>query len=1137
MNDLSQRLAALSPEQRALFEARLKSQGLSAPKPRTIRPIPGRERLAWFPTSLDQERLWFIDQMEPGNPAYNIHSSCRLFGRMDPDLMRRAVNASIARHEILRTTFRVVDGRPVQVVAPQLEIDLPVVDLQHVPEAEREKAALAAAVEAASVRFDLERGPLVRVSLARLGPEDHVLMMVMQHAITDRWSFDIFENEISRMYVSLRDTGEPVTWPPLPIQFADFAAWQREELSGESLERHLAWWRHRLLGAQTVLEIPTDRPRPPVMTFAGARAYIVYPDAVLSALKQLTQRMGATMFMTTLAALDVLCWKYTGQRDLIIGSAIADRNRPETEPLIGYFLNMLLLRATIDPAMSFAQLLAQVRETAHGAYAHQDVPFASLVAELRPRQDPSRNPLMQVSFIYLDFPILETPEYAGLTSGGMDVDNGASRFDLTLACTELPGTGIHSYFEYNSDLYDREKVERMLLHLGRILEEVAAHPDRPLGALDLRTGDEKERDAAITSGPSRVYDAQLLHESVERQAARRPQAPAIVQDGEVMTLGALDAAADRIAERLAHTGAGPGIFVHVCAERGALQASAILGALKAGAAYVPLDPGLPTARLAAMLQGAHPAIVLVQRSLAGALPATEVPVLAIEDAADPAAAREAPARGSGRLPVRPTGEDLAYVMFTSGSTGVPKGVMVPHRAIANRLAWAQDRYPLADTDRVLATASFGFDIAAWELFAPLAAGAAVVLPHEGEHKDPAALARLARDERITVAHFVPSLLRPLLEEPALASSTDLRAVFCGGEGMGRDLHDRFFEVFPGRTLAHFYGPTEAAISCLYEDCSSTAHTTFSDENAARADARRPGAIPIGLPIANVDVHVLDETLHPVPEGVPGEIYIGGIALARGYLGRADLTAERFVPDPVGRTAGGRLYRTGDVGKRGVDGAITFLGRADRQVKVRGHRIEPAEIESALERASEIAGAVVVAHGDGEDRRLVAYLECPGEVPDESELRAHLRRTLPEPMVPSTFVVIEAFPLGPNGKVDRAALPEPGRAASPTGSIAPRTPTEQAIADIWGALLLRDDVGVEDDFFDMGGDSLLATQVVSRLRATFEVEMPLRRFFEGATVAALAEMVEGLLIEKLEAMSEEEAERRVAGDALLPGEAR
>lgn len=1115
MKDMNERLAALTPGQRALFESRLRQKGLSAPRPTAIRPIPGRERLAHFETSLDQERLWFIDQMEPGNPAYNIHSSSRLFGPIDPDLMRRAVNVSISRHEVLRTTFKVVDGRPVQAVAPSLEIDVPVVDLRNVPERDRESAAQRAAVEAASVRFDLERGPLVRVSLARLGAEDHVLMMCMHHAVTDRWSFDIFEREISRVYVALRDGGEAAL-PELPIQFADFAAWQREQLSGERFGRHVGYWRGRLAGAPLVLEIPTDRPRPSVQTFEGAREYIVYPDSVLASLKEVTHRANATMFMTMLAALDVLCWKYSGQRDLIIGSAIADRNRPETEQVIGYFLNMLLLRATIDPAMSFNQLLAQVRETSLGAYAHQDVPFATLVAELKPRQDPSRNPLIQVSFIYLDFPVLETPEYAGLSSAPMDVDNGASRFDMTLACTELPGSGIHSYIEYNSDLYDRAKVEGMLRHLGRILESVASAPDRPLGEIVMLTEEERGRFVAAFNDTARTYGDACLHELVEGAASRRPQDPAIVFDGAVTTLGRLNSAANRLARRLRALGVGPGSFVPVCAERSPEQVVGLLAALKAGGAYVPFDAGLPAGRLAGMLADLKPAVALAERRLVCSIPMAGVTLVEIEEA------WEGPGGGSDAdLEPLATPDDLAYVMFTSGSTGRPKGVMVPHRAIVNRIRWAQERYPIEPGDRVLHNASFGFDIAAWEVFGPLLAGAPVVIPREGEHKDPASLVRLMRDERVSVAHFVPSMLRPLLEEPGIAGCRALRAVFCGGEGMGRDLHDRFFEKLPGRTLAHFYGPTEAAISCLHWNC---------------APGLAPGAVPIGGPVANMRVYLLDAALHAVPAGVPGEICIGGAGLAPGYLARPDLTAERFVPDPISGETGARLYRTGDVGRFRADGAIEFLGRADHQIKIRGHRIEPGEIETVLERMPNVASAVAVARGEDADRRLIAYVVREGEIPGEAEMRAELRRSLPGYMVPAAIVALDKMPLGPNGKVDRSALPEPGaRAATGSGYVAPRTPAEEVIAGIWTELLKRDRVGAEDNFFDLGGDSLLATRVVSRVRSEFEIDLPLRRFFEGSTVAALAGAVEEILVRKLQSMPDEEAARLLDRRRVLEAE--
>lgn len=1125
MKDLSDRLAALSPEQRALLEARLQEKGLRAPRATTIRPIPQRETLPHFPTSLDQERLWFIDQMEPGNPAYNIHTTTRMTGPMEIDWMRRAVNIVIARHEVLRTTFHVVDGSPVQVVAPTLEIEIPVIDLTHVPESERETAAQKVATESASVRFDLERGPLIQVVVARLAPEDHLLMICMQHAITDRWSFDVFEREVGDLYQALR-TGREVSFQAPPIQFADFAVWQREELSGERGERHLEYWRTRLAGAPLVLEIPTDHPRPPVQTFLGARTYLVYPEPLMRRLKELTQRAGATMFMTMLAALDVLCWKYSGQRDLVIGSAIADRNRPETENVLGYFLNMLLLRATIDPARSFAELLAQVRETSLGAYAHQDVPFASLVDALKPRQDPSRNPLIQISYIYLDFPIMTTPEEAGFTADSLDVDNGASRFDMTLACTELPGVGIHSYIEYNTDLYDKPKVDRMLAHLGTILEFAAWHPDRPLTQLEICTAEERTRQLVHYNATSRPYDEACLHQFVERSAAATPEAPALVCGSDAMTFGELEEAGEALARELRGLGAASGRHVPVCLERSVAQVAALLGIMKTGAAYVPMDPSLPPERLRHMAETVRPVAVLVDAATRPLVPDAGLPIVELDARGHATQVPDAP---GGPAP-RADGFDLrdapAYVMFTSGSTGLPKGVTVTHRAIGNRLLWSQDRYPLDAGDRVLHNASFAFDIAAWEVFGPLRQGACVVMAREGEHKDPAALVRKIHDERITVAHFVPSVLRAILEEPGLAACTSLRLVLCGGESMDRELHDRFFERLPGRALAHFYGPTEAAISCLYWDC--------------RADLA-PGRVPLGHPIGNMQAYLLDGTLHPVPAGVPGEIYLGGRGLALGYHERTDLTAERFVPDPFGGTPGTRLYRTGDLAQFREDGALEFLGRVDHQIKMRGYRIEPGEIESILESFPGIGRAVAVARGEGAGQHLVAYVETLADAndatppsgasgtpggPDEAAMRTELRRRLPDYMVPSHIVSLASLPLNRNGKIDRAALPDPGAPAA-AAYVAPRTPVEGGIAQIWQTVLKQDRIGATDDFFDRGGNSLLATQVVSRLRTHFQVEFPLRRFFEGSTVESLAATVEEILLQKLESMTDEDAAQLLA----------
>ncbi len=1100
MKDLTERLAALSPEQRELLEARMREKGLSVPKPHVITPIPGRAELDTFQTSLDQERLWFIDQMEPGNPSYNIHTTTRLLGPMDVERMQRAVNAVIARHEVLRTTLQVRDGVPAQVVAPRLEIEVGIVDLTHVPEAERDAAASAAAVEAASVRFDLERGPLVQVKLARFTPEDHVMMVCMQHAITDRWSFDVFEREVAQVYVALRDGVEP-DLPELPIQFADFAVWQRQQLSGEAGERHLGYWKKTLGDAPMVLEIPTDRPRPPVQTFAGGREYVTYPPEVLEHLKGLAQETGATMFMAMLAALDVLCWTYSGQKDFVIGSAIIDRNRPETEHVIGYFLNMLLLRATIDPRMSFRDLLEQARDTSLGAYAHQEVPFATLVDELKPRQDPSRNPLIQVSYIYLDFPILTTPEELGFRSSSIDVDNGASRFDMTLACWELPEVGIHSYVEYNSDLYDGPKVAQMLRHLGRILEIASADPDRPLQELFLLDEEEHASLCVDFQAPGKTA-ACRLHDGFLEALVDHADDPALSIGSHTLTYADLNLRSNRVAGRLRALGARPGQTVPVQAERSPELVVALLGVLKSGAAYVPLDPAQPVERRERMLEGLPISAMLVQEGV-GELPSTPIRILTIEEA-------QADGGPDGDLPHTARPEDLAYVMFTSGSTGVPKGVMVPHGAIANRVRWAQEQEPLGPEDRVLHNASFAFDIAAWELFGPLAAGAKVVLPREGEHQDPVALVRLLGEERITVAHFVPSLLRALLGVPEFAGCTSLRLVYCGGETFERDLHDRFREVFPHCTLVHLYGPTEAAISC------------FAWEAEAEPS---PGALPLGRPISGMRAYLLDECLRPVPRGVPGELYLGGVGLARGYAGRADQTADRFVPDPVSGEAGARLYRTGDRAKFRTDGSLEFLGRVDHQVKIRGYRIEPGEVEAVLEGLPGIAHAVATASGDEADRKLVAYLvaESGSSPPSDAELRSAVRRSLPEYMLPSLFCTLDELPLNANGKLDRAALPDPAAGQGSTVEhVAPRTETEETVAAIWQQVLKREGVGALDDFFDLGGNSLLATQVVAQLRTAFGIELPLRRFFEGSSVETLAEIVEEELVARLEAMSDEEA---------------
>ncbi len=1110
---LEERLAALTPEQRALFEARLRQQGLSAPRPKTIPPIPGRGALEYFETSLDQERLWFIDQMEPGNPAYNIHLACRLFGPLDPDRMRRAVNATIARHEVLRTTFDLVDGRPMQKVARSLEIEVPVIDLQGLPESERPRAASLEARKAAAVRFDLERGPLVRVSLARLGPEDHVLMHSMHHIITDRWSFDIFERDVCRAYVALRDGGEAAL-PPLPIQFADFAAWQREELSGERLERHLAFWRERLAGAPLVLEIPTDRPRPPLQTFRGAREYITYPEPLLAALKEITHRANATMFMTMLAALDVLCWKYTAQRDLIIGATIAHRDRPETEDLIGYFLNMLLLRARIDPGMTFSRLLAQAREMALSAYAHQEVPFATLVTELKARPDPSRNPLLQIALIYLDFPLGEAPEAMGWSSAPMDVDNGASRVDMTLACEEVPGTGLHTYIEYNTDLYDRAKVQGMLRHLGRILEVVARDPEIRLAGLSMLAEEESSRILAESAGPIAESGVEAgLPARIAETAERFPERLAVVCGEEAVTYAELEARAARIARRLREAGVGPERPVGLFLDRSPDAVAGILGIWKAGGAYVPLDPSSPPGRLDEIVEDARLGAVLTRSDLregwsgGGALPV-------LVDGEGPGG--EADGRDVGPA-APPEAGQLAYLIYTSGSTGRPKGVGVSHGNLAH-LFHARRRFYGHVPERLLLLFSFCFDGSVAGFLWTLAEGGTLVLPEEGSHRDPRHLARLVARHRVTHLLGVPSHYALLLEEAEKGQLDSLAVVGVAGEPCPPALTRRHHLALPAAALCNEYGPTEATVWCTVAAC---------------APQPEGSPVPIGRPVAGARVYVLDPCLNPVPPGVPGEIYVGGGGVARGYPGRPGLTAASFVPDPLSGEAGARLYRTGDRAKRDADGSILFLGRADAQVKIRGYRIELAEVEAALTRIPGVASAVALAHGgDGAGRRLVAYVA--GEAPPaEAEIRSALRRMLPEYMIPGVILALKELPIGATGKVDRSRLPEPLAGPPPGRTVAPRNPTEEALARIWAEILGRERVGIEENFFEIGGDSLLATRVVSRVRSLFEADLPLRRFFEEPTIAALAGTVQELLVQKLESMSEEEADRRLEGAPVPP----
>ncbi|HEX8559853.1 MAG TPA: amino acid adenylation domain-containing protein [Pyrinomonadaceae bacterium] len=1100
MKDLTGRMEALSAEQRALFEARLRERGLRAPAADRI-PRRPREDVNLFPTSIDQERLWFIEQLQPGNSAYNIFSASRIRGPLDADLMRRVVNELIARHEVLRTTFVVVDDQPMQLVHPRMECALTPVGLEAWPEAEREREALRLVTEDFARPFDLEKGPLFRIGLLRLAPDDHVLHVNMHHTVTDRWSGAIFERETGALYEAFA-AGRPSPLPPLPIQYADYALWQRGRAEGEIYREQAAYWTRRLAGAPFVLEAPTDYPRPPIQNFRGARVYARYPLRLLDALRELARREGVTMFTLALAAYKALLHRYTAQGRILVGSTFANRNRPELQNMVGYLLNLIVLDTDVTGDPTFRELLRRERETVLGGFANQDLPFGKLVQALRPAQDASRNPVVQHSLIYLDFPELTVMETLGLSARHLDIDNGASRFDMTLAMTETP-RGYEVDIEYPTDLYRRERIERMTKHLENILEAVVADPGLRLSELPLLGEAEARRLLVGWNATAADYPRdRRVHELFEEQAARTPDAVAVVSDDGRLTYRELNEQANRVARHLVEAGVGPGAAVGLCLGRSARMVAGLLGVLKAGGAYVPLDERYPPERLSFMLEDAGVRVLLTEECLLGKLPRRGARAICLDAEWD-----EVGRRGAGNLGGGLTSDLRAYVIYTSGSTGRPKGVEVSHRSVVNVLDAVRRQTAFGAADTLLAVSTLSFDIAATEIFMPLISGARVHVAGREAAADGARLAELLGGVGATVMQGTPATWRILF---AADWRGDARLkVFSTGEALDRALANQLLgscaEVW------NLYGPSETTI-----------YSGVMRVNAGE------GPVPIGPPIANTRFYVLDGFMNPAPVGIYGELWIGGDGLAQGYLNRPGLTAERFVPDPFSAEPGARLYKTGDAARYLEDGSLEFGGRLDHQVKVRGFRIELGEVEAALARHLRARAAVVVAREDRPgEQRLVAYVVCDeGRSPSPGEWRDFLKESLPEYMIPSLFVRLDALPLSPNGKVNRRLLPAPdaSRPELRRAYAAPRTPTESRLVEIWTNVLALERVGVGDDFFELGGDSILATRLASRVRRAFGVELPLRDLFWKPTVRELAPRIEELLIEQLETLGEDEAEQ-------------
>jgi amino acid adenylation domain-containing protein len=1022
----------------------------------TVPPLVRVPRGGLLPTSFAQQRLWFLDRLEPGSFAYNLAGAVRLEGSLDVASLAGALGGTAGRHEPLRTRFVEEDGEPWQVIAEPSPIQLPVLDLSGLPVPVRRKEEHRLAVAESRRPFDLALGPLARFAVLRLGEREHVLLVCLHHIVSDGWSMGIFVRELGVLY------RRPMSLPELPIQYADYASWQRRWLSGQALEERLAWWKRQLAGAPQVVELPLDRPRPAVQSYRGGRVYRTIGAALAARRFRL---MGVTPFMTLLAGFTALLSRYGGQADVVVGTPTANRGRAELEDLIGFFANTLALRVDLSGDPGFDELARRVREMSLEAYAHQDIPFERLVEELRPERDLSHAPVFQVMLALQNLPASEL-DLAGLALSPMELDFGRTQYDLSLFLFPQDG-GLSARLEYASDLFDATTAERILGHFQVLLEGAAAGPEAPLSRLPLLTGLERAQLAAWDQDGHRGRPGHpdgLLHALFEAQARRTPGAVALVAGGTVLTYAELEERSARLAARLKGLGAGPEVGVAVCLERTAGLVVSLLSVLRSGSFYVPIDPRYPEERRRFLVEDSGARIVVDEAGI-GPHPPAPSP-----------GPPESPSPGEGETYVAPA--NLAYLIYTSGSTGRPKAVGITHASAVKLAYWARGAFSPAELRGVLASTAVTFDLSVFEIFVTLSWGGAVVLVED-------ALALLSGPPRqeITLVNTVPSAMAALLREDALPPS--VRTINLAGEALPRWLADRAYARPETERVCNLYGPSE--------------DTTYSTWTVVeRASERAPS---IGRPVDDTRAYVLDPGLERLPVGVPGELYLAGSGLARGYLGRPELTAERFVPDPFSGEGGARMYRTGDLVRLLADGGLDYLGRLDHQVKIRGFRIELGEVEAALSRQPGVESAVVLAR----EERLVAYLVGGGL--SAPELRRALQRELPEAMVPSAFVFLEAFPLTAHGKVDRRALPAPEVERREGGRIGERSPVEELLAGIWADLLGVPGVGSRDGFFELGGHSLLATRMVSRVRAVLGVEISLRAVFEEPSLAGFADLVE------------------------------
>ncbi|MCA1568068.1 MAG: amino acid adenylation domain-containing protein [Acidobacteria bacterium] len=1089
MSDITKRIANLSPERRELLERLLKQEHVAVARA-LIMPRKGDAGVA--PLSFAQQRLWFLNRLRPDSAFYNLPVALRLTGALDTGALERSLSEIVRRHESLRTTFNTVGDELRQVIARAVSLRLSIVDLSALPPHQQSAETQRLVEEEARRPFDLARDPMLRAGLWTLSDDEHVLLLVMHHIVSDGWSMGVLLRELSALYAAFKE-GRESPLAELPIQYADYAAWQREYLTGEVLAEQLSYWRDQLGGELPVLELPTDRPRPPVPSYHGAEELLDMEPHAAARLRALGRDSGATLFMTLLAAFNVLLYRYTGQEEIVVGTPVAGRTRAEVEELIGFLVNTLALRTKLSGRISFRELLGRAREVCVGAFAHQELPFEKVVEELQPERSMSHMPLFQVVFALQNASDFEL-ELPGLYAEGLDTETETSKFDLRLSAQEST-EGLTLSIRYSTDLFDAPRIRRMLEHYRNLLEAIAADPAQRISLLSLLTDDERRHLLARSTSEPRDYPPpRCLHRLFEVQVERTPDAVAIVSGSETLTYRELNERANQLARHLRREGVGRESLVGVCVGRGAELVAALLGVLKAGGAYVPLDPDYPRERLAFMVDDARVEALITSRQHAGKFSDRPVRIVCLDLDAE-AIARESCGNMEGEV----SPQNLAYVIYTSGSTGRPKGVMVTHANVARLFSASARRFRFGERDVWTLFHSYAFDFSVWELWGALLYGGRLVVVPYFVSRSPVEFLRLLREERVTVLNQTPSAFRQLMRADEASPDTEplnLRFVIFGGEALDlQSLRPWFARREEARPrLVNMYGITE-----------TTVHVTYRPVNAA--DANGDAGSLIGVPIHDLELYVLDGEMQPSPVGITGELYVGGAGLARGYLNRAGLTAERFVPHPWSGVPGARLYKTGDVARLLDSGDIEFIGRSDGQVKIRGFRIELGEIETALSRHPAVGESVVIAREDRPgEKRLVAYVVgARGASARADELQSFLRERLPEHMIPVSFVMLDALPLTPSGKLNRRALPAPGQKRPDTSHdyAPPQTKLESLLADMWKEILGLDRVGVEDNFFGLGGDSIKGAVFINRLQDRLAEIVHVITIFKDPTIKQLA----------------------------------